>query len=60
MRKNSKKDKFFLGKKNQKPWGVPIRPKPLTGRAITEVARRSVVAGCPAPTRFTVGLKNIN
>jgi hypothetical protein len=27
-----KKSVLFDGKKNQKRWGVPIRPRPLTGR----------------------------
>jgi hypothetical protein len=52
--KSIEKDCSFLRKKNQKRWGVPIRPIPLTGRAWGTVDYRGTVAGCPAPTRFTM------
>jgi hypothetical protein len=46
---------FFLRAKRTKNLGAfRIRPEPLTGRAWGSVDYPCSVAGCPAPTRFTV------
>jgi hypothetical protein len=42
-----KKDCSFLRKKNQKRWGVPIRPKPLTGRG--GMLQRLIAGLCGLP-----------
>jgi hypothetical protein len=42
-----KKSVLFDGKKNQKRWGVPIRPRPLTGRGCGVQRFVGVCGGLP-------------